>query len=76
MSILEANINLIATIPEERQEEIQRYLLLNFCEDNPYRPLSANEIAEELAESRACYLRGEGKDFDEAIDEIRAKYGL
>lgn len=76
MSILEANLNLIATIPEEHQEEIRKFLLMNFCEDNPYRPLSINEIDEELTESRACYLCGEGKDFDEAIDEIALKYGL
>lgn len=76
MSTLEANLELLSTIPEEHQQEIQRYLLINFCGDNPYKPLKKAEIAEELAESRKCYQNGEGEDFDKALDEIGAKYGL
>ena len=76
MSTLEANLALLLTIPEERQQEIQRYLLTNFCADNPYRPLRSDEILAELAESRACYLAGEGEDFDKVIDEISDRYGL
>jgi hypothetical protein len=76
MSILEANMKLLSTIPEEHQKEIQKYLLINFCDDNPYKPLSKNEILDELAESRKCYQNGEGEDFDKAIDEIGEKYGL
>lgn len=67
---------LLSTIPEEHQGEIQSYLLMNFCGNNPYKPLSGNEILAELAESRACYSNGEGEDFDKALDEIGAKYGL
>lgn len=76
MSTLEANLELLSTIPEECQKEIQSYLLINFCGKNPYKPLGKDEILSELAESRACYDRGEGEDFDKALDEIGAKYGL
>lgn len=76
MSTLEANMALLLTIPEERQEEIQSYLLTNFCTDNPYGPLSSSEIIAELDESRAYYLAGEGEDLDKVIDEIGDKYGL
>lgn len=76
MSTMEANLALISTIPEDRQEEIRTYLLRNFCAQNPYKPLSANEILMELAEARASYDRGEGEDFDNALTEISAKYGL
>ena len=76
MSILEANLELLSTIPEERQKEIQSYLKVNFCRDNPYKPLGREEILSELAESRECYDRGEGEDFDKALDEIGVKYGL
>ena len=61
MSTLEANMALLSTIPEENQKEIQKYLLVNFCENNPYRPLGRGEILEEL---------------DAVIDEIEMKYGL
>lgn len=40
------------------------------------RPMSEQEILEELAESRACYERGEYIDFDEALDMISRKYEL
>ena len=76
MSILEANLELLSTIPEECQKEIQSYLKINFCRDNPYKPLSREEILSELAESRECYDRGEGEDFDKTLDEIGVKYGL
>lgn len=76
MSTLEANLELLSTIPEEHQKEIQRYLLINFCKTNPYKPLSGNEILSELAESRMCYAQGEGEDFDKALDEIGKKYDL
>lgn len=76
MSTLEANMALLSTIPEEHQKEIQSYLLVNFCNRNPFKPLSGNEILEELAESRLCYDNGEGEDFDKALEEIGEKYGL
>ncbi len=76
MSTLEANLALLLTIPEESQEEIQSYLLANFCGNNPYKPLSSSEILAELAESRACYRAGEGEDLDKVLDEIGDKYGL
>lgn len=76
MSILEANLTLLSINPEERQNEIQSYLMMNFCGNNPYKPLSKNEILSELAESRMCFNNGEGEDFDKALDEIGAKYEL
>ena len=51
-------------------------LITNFFDENPFKPLSQNEILEELAESRDCYARGEYKEFDEALDEISEKYGI
>lgn len=76
MSTLEANLELLCAIPEEHQKEIQQFLLLNFCCENPYKPLSTNESLSELAQSRACYECGGGEDFDKVVDEIGAKYGL
>ena len=76
MSTLETNMALLLTIPEERQKEIQSYLLTNFCTDNPYKPLCSYEILAELAESRACYQAGEGEDIDKILDEIGDRYGL
>jgi len=76
MSIKEANIALLLTIPEDAQQQIFEYLTQNFCDGNPFKPKSAEEIYSELAESRACYERGEYEDFDDALDDVSKKYGL
>lgn len=76
MSTREMNIALLSTIPESAQQQIFLYLTQNFCNGNPYKPKSAEEIYSELAESRACYERGEYEDLDGALDEISRKYGL
>lgn len=76
MSTKEVNIALLSTIPEKDQEQIFVYLTENFCSESPLKPKSANDIYSELAESRACYERGEYKDFDAALDDIAKKYDL
>lgn len=76
MSTKEANIALLNELPENAQQKIFVYLTENFCTKSPFKPLSADEIYAELAESRACYERGECEDFDDALDDIMKKHGL
>ena len=76
MSTRDTNVALLATIPEDAQKQIYIYLTQNFCDGNPYKPKSAKEIYADLAESHACYERGEFEDFDDALDDISEKYGL
>lgn len=76
MTTKEANIALLSMLPENDQQQIFVYLTETFCKNNPLKPLSADEIYKELAESRACYERGEYVDFDDALDEMCKKYGL
>jgi hypothetical protein len=58
------------------KREANMALLLTIPENSPFKPLSAKEIEVEFAEARACHERGEYEDFDEALDELSAKYGL
>lgn len=44
--------------------------------ENLFKSKSAEEIYLELAESRACYEKGEYEDFDDALDDIGKKYDL
>lgn len=76
MNTREANIALLNTIPEEKQQQINVYLTKNYCNDSPFRPQSANEIYSELAKSEICYKNGDYEDFDGALDEISRKYDL
>lgn len=59
-------------VPHEQAMEIVRQRLKEYV----LRHMSEQEILEELAESRACYERGEYMDFDEALDAISKKYEL
>ena len=45
-------------------------------DDSPYKPKTAEDIYLELAESKACYERGEYEDFDDALEEISEKYHM
>ena len=42
----------------------------NYCGDYPFKPLTAEDIYSELAESRDCYAKGEYEDFEDALDEV------
>lgn len=55
---------------------IQVSLSQNYCGDYPFKPLTAEDIYSELAESRDCYAKGEYEDFEDALDEISTRYGL
>lgn len=61
-------------ILRKHRREAQKHLAVNSCAENPYKPLSKKEILKELAKSRECCMKGE--DFDQALDEIGAKYRL
>lgn len=76
MSTMETNIAMISTLPEADQEKIFLYLSENFFEDNPFKPMSKNEILSELAEAREAFSRGEYQDFDAAAEEISREYGI
>ncbi len=76
MDYRKANMELLSKIPDAYQDEIHEYLLQNFGEDSPFKPMSKKEILAELAESHACYERGEYQNFDDALDEISKEYGL
>ena len=43
---------------------------------SPFTPLTKDQILEDLKTSREQYENGEYLDFDEALDEIEAKYGI
>ncbi|MCR5747926.1 MAG: hypothetical protein K6G03_09480, partial [Lachnospiraceae bacterium] len=63
-------------IPEEYQADIRKNLILNYTQNNPFASMNSNEIFSELEEARNSDKRSEGKDFDEALDEISVKYDL
>ena len=76
MTMMQSNVALIQSIPENRQKDIYNYLIMNFAKDSPFAPLSEQEILDELAESRREAEKGNFRDFDDFMDELEAKYDL
>jgi len=77
MSVTEATVNLMSTMSEE--ELLEMYHQARRIIDqraNPFRPLSKRQILADLAVSREQIANGDTVDFDQAIDEIEARYGL
>ena len=54
--------------------EIQKELRAEW--DNPFAPMTEQQILDELAESREEAEKCNGREFDEFIDDLEAKYDL
>lgn len=76
MSVREMNVALLSAFPENVQEQIFVYLTENYCTSTPFSPKTADVIYSELEGSRKCIEEGRCEEFDEAVEEIAAKYGL
>ncbi|MBR1559613.1 MAG: hypothetical protein IJ646_05160 [Clostridia bacterium] len=77
MSVTEATLNLMQTMTEDEQLEMYHQARRIIDErTSPFRPLTKRQILADLAMSREQIANGEVVDFDAAIDEIEARYGL
>ncbi|MCM1536360.1 MAG: hypothetical protein NC126_10605 [Clostridium sp.] len=79
MNTLENTVSMMELLPEEDLIEIQSLTkkLFNLRNaDNPFQPLSKQEIIKELQISREQTMNGQYKDMDKALEGIREKYGL
>lgn len=77
MSVAEATLGLISKMTED--ELLEMYHQARKIIDqrvNPLRPLSKRQILADLATSREQIENGDVVDFDQAMDEIEAQYGL
>ena len=54
--------------------EIQKELRAEW--DNPFAPMTEQQILDELAESREEVEKCNGREFDEFMDDLEAKYDL
>ena len=68
----------MANHPQALTSDIMKFISeqKDLFDDMEIKPMSAQEIYAHLAEARACYERGDYRDFDEALDEISKEYGL
>ena len=77
MSTLEATVSMLEMLPESELEGIQNYII-KYCEDrkieNPFRPLSEQELMDRLELARRQCENGECMTGDEAVARLRAEY--
>ena len=77
MSVSEATLNLMETMSEEELLEMYHQARRIIEQrNNPYRPLSKQQILADLAVSRQQIEDGETINFDIAMGEIEARYDL
>lgn len=76
MTMMQSNLAIIQNLPEDKQRDVYNYLVMNYVKDSPFFPLSANQIKEELAQSRKDAEDGMYMDFDAFLDGLEKKYEL
>lgn len=79
MNTLENTVSMMKMLPESDLVKIQDFTkkLFNLhITDNPFKPLSEEDILRDLEISRNQIAQGKCKEMGPAIEGIRAKYGL
>ena len=76
--VYESAISVLKVLSEESQKKVLDFSigLLKSDADNPYRPLTEEELFERIDHSLAQADAGELQDADEAIKEIMTELGL
>ena len=79
MTALESTVSVLRTLPESKLMIIQN-LARQFAQqptiENPYKPMSRDEILAELAASSEDIKQGKVYSAEESVSLIRDKYGL
>lgn len=77
MSVAEATKNMIDLLPESDVQVIYAVTKNIFeKETTPFKPLTRDQILDNLEVSRKQVEKGETSDFDSAINRLEAKYGF
>lgn len=77
MSTLESTVSMIQQLPEKDLLKVQAFVRLFFSEtDNPFSPLTEEQIYSQLEESRLQASEGKVKDAWQIASDVREKYGL
>ncbi len=79
MSTLEATVSMLEAMPEEARLQVFEYTQNLFGakeRENPFLPLTKDQILEDLAVSRKQIDEGEVCPMDDALDELEKKYGF
>lgn len=76
MSTLSATVTMLQAMPEEARREVfefTRRLLVAHKPNNPFIPLTQEQILSDLQESRNQIMAGKGLDMKDALVQLRKK---
>ncbi|MBO6308052.1 MAG: hypothetical protein J6I76_11550 [Oribacterium sp.] len=79
MNILEATIAMLESMPDEDISKVYKYTRKLFEEikpENPFGPLTKEQVLTDLAISREEFEQGKSLDAREAIMEMRRSHGF
>lgn len=77
MNTLDATISMLRALPESDIKIIHDITYFIYTKrHNPSKPITKEQILNDLAISREQIANGEYQDLDKAIDEIETKYGI
>lgn len=79
MNTFENTVSMMETLPEADLVEIQNFtkkLYMLRITESPFRPLTGDDILNDLQTSREQIAQGKCKEMGQAIEGIRNKYGL
>lgn len=79
MSTFENTVSMMEALSEADLIKIQNFtkkLYMLRSAESPFRPLTENEIMNDLSVSREQIAQGKCREMGQAIEGIRRKYGL
>lgn len=77
MSTLEQTVSMLESLPEEDVKAIHDITYRFYIrERSPFKPVTKEQVLNDLAVSREQVANGEGIELGEALKEIGDKYGL
>ena len=78
MSTIEATLSLIKNLNKEDQQKVLLYIqdLISSDSKNPFSPLTVDKILSDLSISEEEFNTGKSLNAEDAIQNLRKKYGF
>ncbi|MCD8098626.1 MAG: hypothetical protein LUE31_11535 [Lachnospiraceae bacterium] len=77
MSIIDATVSMLEVMPEEARVKVMEFtqrLFVSKKPENPYAPLTTEQVLQDLAESRQQIAEGKARPMDEVLDDLEQRY--
>lgn len=79
MSTLDATVSMLEAMPEDARIKVLEYTQQLFTSrkpENPFIPVSQEQVLSDLAESRRQITAGQGLNMEDALDNMGKQHGF